>query len=145
MSAVVVGSRAYLKDILGTDSPLLEKIQNGSYEMAISKAIERAYYSAFRKHGMTAIIPERRIMEVNSKLVREKKLIVMNDSQITSKTKKLTLKGIMNKYAKFVKLAIASSASHLVTYAGEHLKLSYDLDKCFGINVLSPSDFIDDP
>ena len=145
MSAVVIGSRAYLTDLIIDSSPLLEKIQKGSYELAISNSVEKAYISAFRKHGMAAIIPERRILEVNKKLAGEKKLIIVKDSLIKSKTKKITFKGVMNKYLKFVKLAIASSASHFITYAGQHLRLSHDLNKHFNISVLSPRDFVDDP
>lgn len=141
---MVIGTGAYLKDLIVPDSLLLDKIQSGAYELAISNAVEKAYQSGFRKHGMAAIISERRMLEVRTKLAREKKLIVMNDSEIKSKTKKVQLKGLIQKYSKFVKLAIASSASHLITYASHHLERASMLDKHFNIKALLPDDFLSD-
>lgn len=142
MSAVVFGTRAYLRDLLIPDSEVLGKLQREHYELAISQEVEKAYQSAFRKHGMAALYPKRRMAEVRDKLAAERKLVVLNSSTIISRTKNVGLTGLMPKYAKFVRLVIASSATHFITYAGQHLATAWALSKQYNIEVLSPDDFV---
>ena len=142
MSSVVMGARVYLRKLITPSSLLLEKIQNEPYELAVSKAVEKAYASGARKHGMTATIFQRRMQDVRKKLLRENKLVFINESTIISKTKGIQFTGLMEKYIKFVNLALASGASHLITYASQHFNIASILNKQFKIKILEPDDFL---
>ena len=132
----------YLRKLLSPNSPLLEKLHNEPYELATSNSVEKAYVSASRKHGMAAPIFQRRMKDVQKNLQQENKLVFVNESTIKSKTKRVQFTGLMKKYIKFINLAIASSASHLITYASQHFSTTPILSKKYNIEVLLPDDFM---